>query len=758
MRFYWLAPISRLPVTTGSGMSLFTSPNLPQARRISWCLAHMLILLGACSGGKVGQDQLREGDGQVANAGEDAGPGAGTPAAASLYLQPAESTLLVPARDMPAKVALQAFLSTEIQALSGVKWRVSGDLVDIDDTGLVLTRGFTAGDVEVTAYYGKLRATAKVHVQVALSEQIGTVTPENLGPLGGPPEADPGLLAVPANPTKILYPYDETVMPKGLSAPTLQLSPGSLPPADMKVTLRTEGFVWEGFVHVDNPKTPQLSIPQDVWDAALATAKGGVVTIEVVKAAGGKAYGPASIAITAADATLKGAVYYMTYEGSALGVWSTRPGVQEPPKHIIKGCTVCHSASANGTRLSTGSEGTGGGVYNIGPDGGATQLTGAPSGFGGDSRGLSYATFTPDGRYVMRSKNNFWGGMNQLAWRIDDAKKALIDATVVGLGAGVSAYLPAFSHDGKRYAFTNGAGEASPPGSVGRSLSIMDVNIDESAGAGGTLTFSNRQTLIDNKASGSVAKFVTFLPDSKQLVFQQGKGYAGGYGEMLPTWGSNNSYTTSTGRLAMVHADGGGYVELARLNAGNAAIDADRNYEPFSLPVSAGGYFWVVFTSIRDYGNTYTGARARKQLWVAAISPKAAVGQDPSHPAFYLPNQGPTKNERGFWALERCRANGSSCDTGDECCGGFCRPGDPADPSSARVCTPPGEVSCAELHERCESAADCCRASGGAECIGGFCDVPPPESCRKAGQTCSAAPDCCGGLLCEGNVCIIPIQ
>ncbi len=122
------------------------------------------------------------------------------------------------------------------------------------------------------------------------------------------------------------------------------------------------------------------------------------------------------------------------------------------------------------------------------------------------------------------------------------------------------------------------------------------------------------------------------------------------------------------------------HLELATLNVGNAVIDRQRNYEPFALQVTAGGYFWVVFTSIREYGNTYQGADVQKQLWVAAISTNPGPGVDPSHPPFYLPNQSSTRNERGFWALDPCLADGASCTTGDQCCNGFCRPVGPEQP------------------------------------------------------------------------------
>ena len=66
-----------------------------------------------------------------------------------------------------------------------------------------------------------------------------------------------------------------------------------------------------------------------------------------------------------------------------------------------------------------------------------------------------------------------------------------------------------------------------------------------------------------------------------------------------------------------------------------------------------------------------------KKLWVAAIDLNAKAGTDPSHPAFYLPAQELLAgNARGFWALAPCKADGMSCQSGDQCCNGYCEPGD----------------------------------------------------------------------------------
>ena len=56
-----------------------------------------------------------------------------------------------------------------------------------------------------------------------------------------------------------------------------------------------------------------------------------------------------------------------------------------------------------------------------------------------------------------------------------------------------------------------------------------------------------------------------------------------------------------------------------------------------------------------------------------------APGADASHPAFYLPAQELLAgNPRGFWVLDPCEPDGSSCMTGDQCCNGYCEAEDGA--------------------------------------------------------------------------------
>jgi hypothetical protein len=144
----------------------------------------------------------------------------------------------------------------------------------------------------------------------------------------------------------------------------------------------------------------------------------------------------------------------------------------------------------------------------------------------------------------------------------------------------------------------------------------------------------------------------------------------------------------------------------------------------------------VVFTSRRTYGNVATLdpywsdprnypwqqsglGYTTKKLWVAAIDLNAKPGTDPSHPAFYLPAQEIIAgNARGFWSVDPCHKDGEHCDTGDECCHGYCEPvGD----GGALQCSSQVPM-CSSLYDKCTQTSDCCGASGGSiMCINGYC-------------------------------------
>ena len=162
-------------------------------------------------------------------------------------------------------------------------------------------------------------------------------------------------------------------------------------------------------------------------------------------------------------------------------------------------------------------------------------------------------------------------------------------------------------------------------------------------------------------------------PDHQWIVYARGTalGSLGVPGDLYVA-----SVATPGTEIPLAALNGTGYPFAA------GARDLDLDYEPTFAPVAAGGYFWVVFHSRRTWGNAITGAAYNgegsgvKQLWVAAFDQAPAAGKDPSHAAFYLPGQDATTlNMRGYWALDPCEGDGLGCQSGTECCGGYCAPG-----------------------------------------------------------------------------------
>jgi hypothetical protein len=222
-----------------------------------------------------------------------------------------------------------------------------------------------------------------------------------------------------------------------------------------------------------------------------------------------------------------------------------------------------------------------------------------------------------------------------------------------------------------------------------------------------------------SNATISVINAPTVSPDHQWIVYQRSStnGSLGNNADLYIASVANPGTELLLGQL-----DGDNYPFAA------GARDKQLNFEPTFAPVAAGGYFWVVFHSRRTFGNALTGpafvaeGNGVKQLWVAAIDQSPTPGQDPSHPAFWLPGQDlTTLNMRGFWALDPCKADGMGCMSGTECCGGYC---DTSGDAGQPVCQS-SVTGCSASGDHCNTAADCCDAK--AVCINDVCSEPPPN-------------------------------
>lgn len=573
-----------------------------------------------------------------------------------------------------------------------------------------------------------------------------------------------------------LYPYDRTVFPRGQLAPLLQWESNLSGISAVYIHLSEANYDFEGFYSVSGASQYHQPIDQAAWAQATNSNAGDNLHVEVKLMTSAGVVGPIKRDWLIAPGILTGTIYYQTYSSVVAGTAGTlaiHPGATDPTLAIPgtkNQCVVCHEVSGDGsTLIAENSDYSDAKSYDL-TDGGAViqSYTGSSSDGTSNNRKFLWSAVSKDGTYALanlvHTREAFGGPEN--VYRRDNGNAL----PTPGLQVVTEAVTPDFSRDEKSLAF-NGwtlSADAGIPSGAGHTLDVMDMNcvtgdagVSDSGGAPpscASIDFTNLRRLYTNTdlVNGWVG-WPAWTPDSQGIVFHNAVRAANEASSYLATWDKAEAqlWYTNAPPASGLFADGGAapaaspllmnalngltttgasYLPLpADVTGSNAnhSDDTKYNYEPTINPIASGGYYWVVFTSRRMYGNiatadaytTNTGAPIPKKLWVAAIDINPTPGVDPSHPAFYLPGQElNAPNMRGFWVVDPCRGNGSSCETGDECCNGFCRaPGD----GGGLVCgdKPPG---CAQELEKCTTSADCC-GSGSLTCINGTCFKPSPR-------------------------------
>jgi hypothetical protein len=715
-----------------------------------------------------------------------------------LSIAPLNQTIHVTLGQAPPTLTFTAKAGTQSVAAS---FSIDlGQIATINPSSGVLTPSGTVGGVaHVTATFGTQTVSTPVTVAVSFVQSGAPAAPDggvdagsgtggSNGGVGGSPAGGPvsastqTLLQGPTTAAAglaFLYPYDKTVWPQAILPPLLQWS-APLNYDSVYIHLQETAFDYKGFFSAPVSGQPFINVPiqKTAWDTLLYSNQGENVTATLVFSAGGVAYGPLTETWVVAQGTLTGAVYYNSY-GTSLAINYTnggglpnfggatlaiKQGATSPV--LVAGanggtaqCRVCHSVAAGGSTLITEH----GDNYNESSSYALTASnteTVMPPGATASVATYGFAAISPDGTFLFSNAGKL-PGTNPPATSglFDVATGAAIAST--GLPAGLGAATPVFSPDGTHVAFNN-------YGTGGDKVSLASIDYVQA-----TNTFSNLLKL-NTPASGTKDLFPAFMPTNDSVVFERevspsspvefGGTRDGARGEL---WWVDLATQTAA---PLANLNGVGYLPTG---ASNHATDETLDYEPTINPVPSGGYAWVVFTSRRLYGNVATQdpflsdprnynaslSATTKKLWVAAIDLNAPAGTDPSHPAFYLPAQEILAgNSRGYWVVDPCESAGTSCATGDQCCSGYCGPGE-----GGVVCgTPP--AGCAVLGQACAASGDCCGASTGIACIDGYCEEPAvhhdaggcvPTTCSKLGFNCGPAGDSCGGLL-ECGTCTSP--
>ena len=587
----------------------------------------------------------------------------------------------------------------------GATWVLDAPkLGTIDAAGLFTPNGSAGGDVQVTCKFGSWEASTILKVTIHALENSGGLTPDQITVLQGPAgQADASW--------QMLYPYDLTVFPRGILAPEVHLMAGASP-GDFYYMHIVSDYEYEGFFSASANNT-QIQMSQQAWDALTNSAKGKKVDVQIFKLSNNQKFGPITRQWTLADGKLHGTIYYNTYNSPLAaqdGAMLRIKGASTGPEVLLGSCTVCHSISADGSTAAAANHSGLGGTFDL--TGGNVN----PPNIWNETELAAFAALYPKNGEVL-VVNGAPGGSwppntpgTGSKWYSDLRTKAGTLIPNSGI-EGYYAMTPVFSHDGSMLAFNDRSAVpvgASYPGV----LAVMNYDpIGQK--------FSNYQALATPPA-GRQLSWPAFTPDGKYVIYQDG------VGEDLATWQNN------TGKLSAVEVATKKVTPLHSLNGDGympqGARDEDKNYEPTLAPIASGGYFWVMFTSRRTYGNKLLGSRDEtKRLWVAAVDINAPGGADFSHPAFYISGQELTSgNSRGFWALDPCKQNNAgSCESGDECCGGYCNPVPDSNPP-AYTCGP-AVGGCSKEFEPCKTAADCCTGGPALSCIAGKCTTLPPQ-------------------------------
>jgi hypothetical protein len=695
--------------------------------------------------------------------------------AGQLVIAPIDQVVIAAPGTMPT---LQYSASVNGASVSPA-WTIDrGEIGSIDvSTGLFTASGTLGGKATISAIY--LGRTASTTITVKLQQTqngdpgfpAGAAGPGGYGGVGGAGPGGPasggqtGVLggAATADATvKLLYPYDHTVWPRGLLAPLIQWAPAARNFDAVMVKLHSKNFDYTGTFAKNATPFINIPIPQGVWHTLAYSneGKGDDVTVTLVfedVSGVATAIGPYTQTWHVAPGTLKGTVYYNSYgtalvtnsgenscatattvancvsgtrTGPAFGAatLAIKPGTTDPvvvagtPSANNTGCRVCHAVSANGSSLITqhGSAYNTSSLYALTMANAETTLTPANN--------IAYPALAPDGTWMMSSVGTINGDSSSRAYNTAGAllatQPSLGNTGWTSFGGG----FPTFSPDGKHLAFnywaSAGGATVADKKSLG-SLVYDPVN-----------KVFNNYVKLHTPAAG-VDSWSSFMPTNDSVVFEH---------EIASPAGFGFTRYNNTGELMWVDVATQTAHTLDNLNGkgyaptnGTHPDDSIQNFEPTVNPVVSGGYAWVVFTSRRLYGNVATIAPnlsdpreyhwldptqyTTKKLWVAAIDLNAPAGTDPSHPAFYLPAQEIIAgNARGFWTVDPCHPDGTGCETGDECCGGYCRPGGDG---GALICTNQ-QPSCSQEFEKCNVTADCCGAAAGVQCINGICGKSSP--------------------------------
>lgn len=497
--------------------------------------------------------------------------------------------------------------------------------------------GAAAGTGMVTATDG----TASGSTMVSVSMHVVHVDPTApAGADGNFPDQPPMGAASPT----IDYPLDGAVMPSTVKAPDVQWE-GANTAADLYRVRFVAGLATVDTILVGGPSFKLDSLPlAGDWNLLVASAGGQPMSVEVDHwDATNGAQASTPVHVRAVTSEVAGAIYYWNLSqgkmeridatGRALAI----PNPPANPSDATNHCVACHVVSRDGRYLSSELWGGGmqGAVFDLSDpnvQNGNPAPTLAP--VSTTSYTSLFSTFNPDASRLMI--NN--GTQLQL---IDPHTGMAVPTQGAPLPAAGAAH-PCWSPDGNAIVYVaNVLNNGSPAGwavdYTSGDLAVLPVT--------GPDTFGAPTAIVPSAAvdpAFAAPSWPSFAPDSTWIAYGAGVNSRG-------RTAVNNVETTFPGSLFLVQKTGGTPTRL------DTACSGQRDcFLPNFSPYDDGNYYWLVFYSLRDYGNAAAGTKGtlRRQMWVTAIDKSKLGTADASSVPYWIPDQDTqTENMSAFWAL-----------------------------------------------------------------------------------------------------------